>query len=100
MTTFTKEDREAAEKAMASAHSPECPAFCIGDMVVALVDLVNDLRDEGMGVQCCAHKGDELVVRKVYFGFLNCISVSHAHVTDRSFCVAPNEISIITKNNL
>jgi len=78
-------------------HTPESPAFAVGDRVVALIDMINDLRSDGMGVELCARNGDELIVRSVSFGYLNCIAVSHEHITDRAFCVAPNEIAAITK---
>ena len=35
----------------------------IGDKVTAKIDLLSDMRDEGMGMQLCANKGDELIVR-------------------------------------
>lgn len=77
---------------MSALHTPETPAFAVDDKVTALIRMDNDLREDGMGIEHCASKGDTLVVRKVSFGFLNCISVSHEHITDRAFCVAPNEI--------
>lgn len=73
-------------------HTPDSPAFSVGEKVVALVRMENDLRDDGMGVEHCASKGDVLIVRKVSFGYLHCIAVSHEHITDRAFCVAPFEI--------
>lgn len=77
-------------------HTPETPAFTVGDRVVALVDMENDLTEDGMGVEHCASKGEELIVRRVSFGYVNCIAVSHDYVTDgRAFCVAPSEISKI-----
>ncbi len=82
---------------MSTHHTPESPAFAVGDRVVALVEMINDLTSDGMGIEHCAKKGDELIVRKVSFGYLNCIAVSHEHITDRAFCVAPNEISAIAK---
>jgi hypothetical protein len=63
--------------------------------VVALIDMLNDLTCDGMGVEHCASKGEELIVRKVSFGYTNCIAVSHEHITDRAFCVAPNEIAAV-----
>jgi len=64
----------------------------VGQRVRAKVEMLNDLREDGMGVEHCASAGDELIVRKVSSGFLNCISVSHEHITDRAFCVAVDEI--------
>ncbi len=81
-----------------STHAPETPAFAVGDRVVALVECINDLTDDGMGIEYCAKKGDELIVRRVKFGFLNCIAVSHEHITDgRTFGVAPHEIASVQK---
>jgi len=74
-------------------HTPEAPAFAVGDAVTALIDMENDLTDDGMGVELCARKGEALIVRRVAFGYLNCISVSHPQITDRAFCVAPHEIA-------
>jgi hypothetical protein len=81
---------------MSTKHTPEAPAFTVGDRVVALVNMENDLTCDGMGVELCASKGEELIVRRVSFGYLNCIAVSHEHVTDRAFCVAPDEIAKAT----
>ncbi len=78
---------------MSAQHTPEAPAFAVGDRVVALIDMINDLRDDGIGIEHCARKGEELIVRHVSFGYLNCIAVSHEQIIDRSFCVAPNEIA-------
>lgn len=78
-------------------RTPDSPAFAVGDRVVALVEMLSDLTDDGMGVEHCASKGEELIVRKVSFGCLNCIAVSHEHITDRAFCVAPNEIAKVVR---
>ena len=80
---------------MNGPHTPETPAFVVGDKVTALISLDNDLCEEGLGIEHCASKGDTLVVRRVSFGYLNCIAVSHEHITDRAFCVAPHEIAAI-----
>ena len=80
-----------------SKHTLESPAFAVGDQVVALVTMTNDLTADGLGVQLCANKGNVLIVRNVSFGYMNCIAVSHKHITDRSFCVSPNEISAIAE---
>jgi hypothetical protein len=73
-------------------HTQESPAFAVGDKVVALVSM-----DEGpssdIPLMRCACKGDLLIVREVSFGYRNCITVSHEHITDRPFCVAPSEIA-------
>lgn len=79
-----------------TVHTPDSPAFAVGDRVVALVQMEDDLTDDGLGVQHCANKGDTLIVRRVSFGYVNCIAVSHEHITDRAFCVAPNEIALAT----
>ncbi|MBT2326055.1 hypothetical protein J7E62_27375 [Variovorax paradoxus] len=68
------------------------PFFRVGQKVTALVNMENDLTDDGMGVEQCARSGETLVVRRVSSGYLNCIAVSHEHITDRAFCVAPHEI--------
>lgn len=81
---------------MSTQHTQDSPAFAVGDRVVALIKMIEDLRDDGLGVYLCADKGDELIVRGVSFGYLNCIAVSHEHITDRAFCVAPNEIAKTT----
>jgi hypothetical protein len=78
-------------------HTPESPAFAVGDKVVTLVECENDLTDDGMGVELCARKGETLVVRRVSFGYLNCIAVSHEHITDRAFCVSPDEIERVAQ---
>lgn len=72
------------------------PAFHVGQRVRALVDMENDLTEDGMGVEQCASKGDVLVVRRVGSGYLNCIAVSHEYITDgRAFCAAPTELEAI-----
>lgn len=83
------------EKLHKTEHTPESPAFSVGDKVEALIEMINDLTSEGMGVQHCARKGDKLIVRRVSFGYINCITVSHEHITDRAFCVSPDEINLI-----
>jgi hypothetical protein len=77
------------------------PAFAVGDRVIALVNMDNDLSDEGFGVQHCASKGDALIVRRVGWsgGCVNCIAVSHEHITDRTFGVAPHEIAKATRSS-
>ena len=64
----------------------------VGQRVRAKVDMLNDLTCDGMAVEHCASKGEELIVRKVSSGYRNCIAVSHEHITDRAFCVAVDEI--------
>jgi hypothetical protein len=36
----------------------------VGQRVRAKIDMLNDLREDGMGVERCASKGEELIVRK------------------------------------
>ena len=67
-------------------------SFQVGQKVIALVDMVNDLTDDGMGRELCATSGEELIIRRIGTGYTNCISVSHEHITDRSFCCAPDKI--------
>jgi len=40
----------------------------VGQRVRAKIDMLNDLREDGMGVEHCASKGEELIVRKVSSG--------------------------------
>jgi len=65
--------------------------------VRAKITLENDLTDDGMGIQLCASRGDELIVRQVRHGYRNCIAVSHEHITDNAFCVALDEIEPCAK---
>jgi len=60
-----------------------------------MVDMYSDLTADGLGVSHCANRGDELIIRRVNSGYLNCIVVSHEGVTDSAFGVAPNEIELI-----
>ena len=70
--------------------------FTVGDKVRAKVAMWNDLRDDGMGVQHCASRGDILVIRRISPSIVNCLIVSHEDVTDgRGFCAAPNEVERI-----
>lgn len=69
--------------------------FEVGQRVVALVEMINDMTDDGMGRELCARAGEELIVRKVSSGYKNCINVSHENIIDRAFCVAPDEIRLI-----
>lgn len=64
----------------------------VGQRVRAKIEMLDDLTDEGMGLQCCAKKGDELIIRRISSGYRNYIAVSHEHITDRAFCVAADEI--------
>ena len=66
--------------------------FIIGQKVIAKITLLNDLTEDGMGVELCAKLGDVLIVRQISSGYRNCISVSHEHITDKMFCVAEDEI--------
>lgn len=72
--------------------------FLIGQRVRALVHMENDLRDDGMGIEHCASKGDVLVVRRISGGIVNSVIVSHEHITDRSFCAAPGELELIPED--
>jgi hypothetical protein len=72
--------------------------FKVGQRVTALVSMYDDLVQDGLGMVHCANKGEELIVRKVSQGYKYCISVSHEHITDRAFCVAPEEIVPVTPN--
>lgn len=82
-----------------SKHTPETPAFAVGDRVVALREFYNDLTGDGMGMHHCASKGDLLIVRGLLSTRLEyCIAVSHEHVTDRAFCVSPSEIRLAVSN--
>lgn len=67
----------------------------VGMRVRALIHMDSDLTDDGMGIQRCANKGDELIIRRVDSGYKNCIAVSHENITDRAFCVAPDEIEVM-----
>ena len=66
--------------------------FVVGQHLRAKRNMINDLSDEGMGIQHCAEVGDRLVVRQIGSGYKNCIAVSHEGITDRCLCVAPEEI--------
>ena len=81
---------------MSSTTRSTAAAFNVGDRVRAKIDMLDDLRDDGMGISLCASKGEELIVRsirvypdKVY------LHVSHEHITDRSFSVTPDEIDLV-----
>lgn len=72
-------------------HTPESPAFAVGDRVRMLVNAWSDM-DNLAPDELCARAGEELIVRRVEFFYLHCIGVSHEHITDRMFGVAPGEI--------
>lgn len=72
--------------------------FEVGQRVIALVEMINDMTEDGMGRELCASAGEELIVRKVNEGIRNCINVSHENIIDRAFCVAPNEIMLVVNN--
>lgn len=59
--------------------------FNVGDKVRAKIDLIDDLRDEGLGCYICAKAGETLVVRGMSEYFPERYKVSHEHITDRSF---------------
>jgi hypothetical protein len=74
------------------------PLPIVGQKVNARIQLVNDLTCDGMGVEVCANRGDELIVRRI----INrpddsaTIVVSHEYITDgRGFCVAVDEIDYV-----
>lgn len=66
----------------------------IGSRIRVLVNCENDLREDGMGVEHCASKGEELIVRQ-HGHNLKTIVVSHEHITDRSFCVFEGEYEVV-----
>ena len=72
--------------------------FEVGQKVRAKIDMTNDLREDGMGVEHCASKGDELIVRRVtaYGGF----AVSHEHITDRAFIATADELEAVAVSSL
>lgn len=66
-----------------------------GQKSVAKIRMINDLSEDGLGISCCANKGDELVIRKilsVICGKQN-YAVSHENVTDSAFCAFHDELS-------
>ena len=67
----------------------------VGQVVRAKITMINDLTADGMGRQICANQDDILVVRTVYSGHSNCISVSHEHITYKSFCCSIEEIELL-----
>jgi len=72
--------------------------FEVGQKVRAKIDMTNDLREDGMGVEHCASKGDELIVRRVtdYGSF----AVSHEHITDRAFIATADELEAVAVSSL
>lgn len=64
----------------------------VGQKVNARIDLISDLRDDGLGIEVCAKRGDDLIVRRITDGF---ICVSHEDITDRSFSVKLDEIDYV-----
>lgn len=79
---------------MTAQHSPgQRPA--IGSRIRVTVDCENDLRDAGMGVELCASKGEELIVRGHSPYNAGRIYVSHEHITDRSFAVNQDEYEVV-----
>lgn len=69
----------------------------IGSRVRVTVDCESDLRDAGMGVELCASKGEELIVRGHSPYVDTRIYVSHEHITDRSFSVDAGEYEVLPK---
>lgn len=74
-------------RAAIAATSPR--RFQVGSEVRAAVDCDSDLREDGMGVERCASKGEALVVRKVT---QNGYEVSYPTVLGGNFHVAEHEI--------
>lgn len=72
--------------------------FEVGQKVRAKIDMTNDLREDGIGVEHCASKGDELIVRRVtdYGSF----AVSHEHITDRAFIATADELEAVAVSSL
>lgn len=68
------------------------PLPAIGQLVNARKRLINDLREDGMGIEICCERGDDLYVREIKNGY---ILVSHYGILDRSFCVDIEEIDYI-----
>lgn len=77
---------------MTGLHPPETPAFEVGDVATALVDLTTD----GFGIVRCADKVDRLVVRSGSFDWRTCICVVHEAATWRSFGVAQREMQKVS----
>ncbi len=57
----------------------------VGDKVRAKIDLIDDLREDGLGCYICAKAGETLVVRGMSEYFPERYKVSHEHITDRYF---------------
>jgi hypothetical protein len=70
----------------------------IGDKVIAKIEMVNDLRDEGMDIELCAHAGDELIIRGKSQFDENVFYVSHEHILNRSFCASADELESTLSN--
>jgi hypothetical protein len=66
-------------------------AFTVGQKVTVCEAIFEPADDHHPGGYLCS-KGDLLVVRKVRDSGKWPIHVSHEHITDRSFCVSPDEI--------
>ena len=66
----------------------------VGDKVTARIRMLDDLRDEGMGMQVCADKGDILIIRKISEYTKNRFYVSHVDVLDRAFIADMNELEL------
>lgn len=72
----------------------------VGDKVEPKIDLIDDLREHGMGCYLVASKGDEMYVREVYipnekYDFY-AYRVSHKDVLDNSIYVKESEIQPLT----
>ena len=66
----------------------------VGQKVKAKIDLIEDLRDEGMGINRCARAGAELYVREISPYTKDRYYVSHDGVLDSSFAADINELEV------
>jgi hypothetical protein len=65
--------------------------FKVGDRVRAKEAIYEPADDHAPGGYLC-DKNDLLIVRKLTPQFKRSLSVSHEHITDRSFGVEPDEV--------
>ena len=66
--------------------------YDVGDAVRARIEMINDLTEDGMGFELCACKNDKLIVRAVRPDSVRVYSVSHEHITDRTFGASEHEL--------
>jgi len=64
--------------------------FKVGQKVKAKIRMINDLREDGMGIELCAKENDELVIREIRP--TGRYAVSHEHITNRSFIATSEEL--------